>query len=64
MYVILKKVEIVKRVYGPFNTKDSATAKRRELQKKSGPTVRYVVRSVDTTLSEEPEEMDPLWEDD
>lgn len=63
MYIILAKVEVVKKVIGPFMTKDSATAARKELIKNSD--MRYVVRQVEqTSLQDSSENMETLWKDD
>lgn len=44
MYVILAKIEVIKKVYGPIMTKDHADRIRKELNKKS--SMRHVVRKV------------------
>lgn len=46
MYVILKKVEVIKEVIGPFHTKDAAVAEKKERQKKS--RARLIVRKMET----------------
>lgn len=64
MYVVLAKIETVKKVIGPFMTKDSATAARQKLMKNSN--MRFVVRPLEqaSSLSETTAEMETLWEDE
>lgn len=45
MYVVLKKVEVIRKVIGPFTTRDAAVAHARKLKKNSKSSI--IVRKVD-----------------